>query len=60
MFVPCHTTLLPTYREIYRDVLSFDGNRCVKFHMKDELPLDAVRHCIALALTYHQRKKLRC
>lgn len=57
IFVHCQTSLLTTYRELYRDELSFDGNRCVTFAVNEELPADAVRHCIGLALTYHRDKK---
>jgi hypothetical protein len=56
IFVPCTTSLVATYRELYGDVLSFEGNRAVVFSLKDELPFEVVRHCVALALTYHKRK----
>ena len=56
IYVPCSTTLVATYRELYSDVLSFEGNRAVVFSTRDELPEDVVRHCLALALTYHLKK----
>ncbi len=56
MFVNCQTNLIGTYRELYGDVLTLKGNRAVVFSTKEELPEDVVRHCIALALTYHKRK----
>jgi hypothetical protein len=55
-YVPCSTTLVATYRELYSDVLSFEGNRAVVFSARDELPEDVVRHCLAMALTYHLKK----
>tara|TARA_R110000868_G_scaffold96110_22_gene264431 strand:- start:3129 stop:3536 length:408 start_codon:yes stop_codon:yes gene_type:complete len=57
IFVNCKTTLVDTYRELYGDVLKFEGTRAVVFSVKDELPADVVQHCVALALTYHKRKK---
>jgi len=53
MFVHCQTSLISTYRELYPDILSFDGKRCVKFNELDDPPEGVLRNCIALALTYH-------
>jgi len=53
MFVHCQTSLISTYRELYPDILSFDGKRCVRFNGHDDPPGDVLRNCIALALTYH-------
>lgn len=52
-YVHCQTDLVERYKQLYDDKLNFDGNRAVVFEVKDELPVDAVRHCIAMALTYH-------
>jgi hypothetical protein len=54
-YVHCQTDLIERYKQLYNDKLTFDGNRAVVFDVHDELPVDAVRHCIAMALTYHQR-----
>lgn len=56
MFVNCQTSLVGTYRELYGDVLTLEGNRAVVFSARAGLPEDVVGHCIALALTYHKRK----
>ncbi|MEO0440470.1 MAG: DUF1801 domain-containing protein [Pseudomonadota bacterium] len=53
LYVHCQTDLADRYRQLYGDVLQFDGNRAIIFDVKEGLPVDAVRHCIALALTYH-------
>lgn len=58
MFVHCQTTLLSTYRELYSDILKLDGDRGVILDLREELPADALRHCIELALTYHHSKRL--
>jgi hypothetical protein len=56
MFVHCQTTLVDTYRSLYSDVLTFDGDRAILFTDGDPLPVDALKHCIQLALTYHKNK----
>ncbi len=55
LYVPCQTDLVERYRQLYGDQLQFDGNRAVVFNVGDDLPADAVRHCIAMALTYHRK-----
>ncbi len=53
MFVHCQTSLMAMYREIHPDVLTYEGKRCIDFDCDQDPPEDVVRHCIALALTYH-------
>jgi len=57
MFVHCQTHLVDTFREIFRDALAYEGNRAVVLDAGDDLPGDALRHCIAMALTYHLNKR---
>jgi len=57
LFVHCQTTLVSTYRELYGDLLTFDGKRCIVLDVEDPLPEAALRHCIRLALTYHLGKR---
>ncbi len=54
LYVHCQTTLVSTFRQLYRDELSFGGNRGILLDADQPLPKAALRHCIALALTYHQ------
>jgi len=58
LFVHCQTTLISTYRELYGEVLTFEGKRCIVLEMEDTLPVEALRHCIRLALTYHRDKRV--
>ncbi len=53
MYVHCQTDLLDRYRQLYGDTLTFDGNRAVVFNIAEKPPIEAVKHCIAMALTYH-------
>jgi hypothetical protein len=58
LYFHCKTKLIDTFKELYRDGLKFEGNRAIVFHQNDEIPIDEVKHCIFLALTYHDRKHL--
>lgn len=54
MFVNCKTDLLSRYRALYPDGFTYDGDRGVV--MGDAPDEAALKHMIALALTYHARK----
>src|SRR5262245_58720049 len=54
LYVHCQTTLVSTFRQLYRDELDFGGNRSILLDADRPLPKAALRHCIALALTYHR------
>jgi len=56
MYFQCTTTLVDTFRELYRDTFTFEGNRAIIFHEDDEIPVGQLKHYISLALTYHDRK----
>lgn len=56
LYVHCQTTLIETYRRHYPDTLKCQANRSIVFDPDDEVPAAALRHCIALALTYHLQK----
>lgn len=58
MYFNCNTILVETFREIYKDVFKFEGNRAIVFDENDEIPIEALKHCIELALTYHNIKHL--
>ena len=55
IYVNCQTDLLSRYRALYPDAFGYDGERGV---VLGEAPDEAaLRHVIALALTYHAAKK---
>jgi Domain of unknown function (DU1801) len=56
IFFHCQTNLVATFRELYPE-LTYGGNRSIFLDGKDKLPKAALRHCIALALTYHLKGK---
>ena len=57
MHFHCQTTLVATFRELYPGDLKFDRNRSIVFEENDDVPEEALRHCISLALTYHLHKR---
>jgi hypothetical protein len=56
MYFHCQTRLVATFREFYPKQLTFEGNRSILFDESDAIPALELRHCVALALTYHQNK----
>ena len=56
VFFHCQTNLVETFRELYPE-LSYSGNRAILLDANATLPEAELRHCVALALTYHLRKK---
>lgn len=57
LYFHCQTTLVDSFKEMYRDVFEFGGNRSIIFNAQDKVPVEPLRHCIAMALTYHLSKK---
>ena len=56
VYFHCQTNLVETFRELYPE-LSYSGNRAILLDAEEKLPETELRHCIALALTYHLRKR---
>jgi hypothetical protein len=58
IFFNCKTSLVETFKEIYHDRFNYEGNRAILFDATEKLPVDALKHCIELSLTYHKIKHL--
>ena len=67
LFFNCQTKLVDTFRELYSEVLEFQGNRAIvlslNHHQQPNLASQnrissAVKHCLQLALTYQKVKHL--
>ena len=56
VYFHCQTDLVETFRELYPE-LRYGGNRSILLDIKERLPEAALRHCVALALTYHLNKR---
>ncbi len=59
MFFHCQTSLVSTFRDIYPDEFGFQGNRALLLKHGAAIPEDAVKHCAALAFTYHLDRRRR-
>ena len=59
MYFHCQTTLVDTFRRLYPHTFRYEGNRAILFDEHDEVPVDELSHCIALALTYRLTKARR-
>jgi len=57
LYLNCKTTLVGEYRAAFSDVLGFEGNRAVLLDPDAPLPGQALVQAVAMALTYHSRKR---
>lgn len=58
MYFNCKTKLVDTFRERYKHEFKYEGNRAIVFHKNDDIPVEELKHCILLSLTYHRVKDL--
>jgi hypothetical protein len=57
IYFHCQTDLVATFRDLYPDKWSYGGNRCILLNAENKIDEAALRHCVALALTYHLNKR---
>ena len=57
MFFICHTNLVESFKDIFGGLLEYEGNRALLFRVGDARPTRELRACVAMALTYHLKKK---
>ncbi len=58
MYFQCTSKLVPTFRLLYKDILTFEGSRAIVFELNDAIPKEVLTSCITAALTYHKVKHL--
>lgn len=58
MYFNCQTKLVEIFRELFSDRFTFQGNREIVFQKEDVVDTEALKYCILLTLTYHDRKHL--
>lgn len=58
IYFKCTSKLVDTFKTVYGDKFTFEGNRAIVFQLNDTLPEKELKHCISLALTYHKIKHL--
>ncbi|PCH50058.1 MAG: hypothetical protein COC17_06645 [Hyphomicrobiales bacterium] len=56
MYFICTTHLVDRFSEIYPDTFSYVGGRAIHFEIGAPYDSDALKHCIAMALTYKLKK----
>jgi hypothetical protein len=57
LYFNCKTDLVDTFRTLYPEELSFEGNRAITLPCGQPLPKQALSRCIEAALTYHLTKR---
>lgn len=58
MYFKCTSKLVPTFKQLYGDLFTYEGNRAIVFQLDEEVPKTALKQCISLALNYHRVKHL--
>jgi len=58
MYFKCTSKLVPTFKELYPDVFTFEGDRAIIFKLDERIPDNELMHCVKLALNYHKVKYL--
>jgi len=58
VYFKCTANLVPAFKEKYPKTFKFEGNRSIVFDIDEQIPVNELKSCIALALTYHYNKKL--
>jgi hypothetical protein len=53
MYFNCQTTLVDSFKTMFPTAFKFEGNRALVFDEHDVVPVEALRICVAMALTYH-------
>lgn len=56
MYFKCTSKLVPTFREVYGDLFTYENNRAILFDLDDSIPTQELKACIEMALTYHSIK----
>lgn len=58
MYFNCQSKLIETFKELYGDLFTFEGNRAIVFKVNQAIPITALSHCISMALRYKKIKHL--
>jgi len=57
LYFNCNSSLADDYQQLYPGVFEYEGRRAVLIGLDGPVHEKELRHCIALALTYHLNKK---
>ena len=57
MYFHCQTNLVDAFRTVFPNAFRYEGNRAIIFDEDEDIPVEALKACIAWALTYHSDKR---
>ncbi len=57
IYFNCKSNLVSTFKQIFPKTFTYGGDRSIIFRLDDKIPINELRHCISMALTYHINKK---
>lgn len=57
MYFNCQTSLVDTFRTLFPDEFTYEGNRALVFAIDQPIPRRALKFCIAATLTYHLARR---
>ncbi|GAB4241971.1 MAG: DUF1801 domain-containing protein [Ekhidna sp.] len=57
MYFKCTSKLVPTFREIFGDELTYENNRAILFNVDEPLPEKVITTCTTATLSYHKVKQ---
>ena len=58
LYFKCTSKLVKTFKDVFGEAFSYEGDRAIVFQMDDSVPKDKLKSCIKAALTYHKVKHL--
>ncbi|MEW6992643.1 DUF1801 domain-containing protein [Colwelliaceae bacterium MEBiC 14330] len=58
VYFNCKTSLVETFKEVYGDIFTYEGNRAIVFKIDQAIPLKELAHCLSLSLRYKKIKHL--
>lgn len=58
MYFSCSSSLVPTFKIVFKTIFEFEGKRAIKFNLNDDIPENEIKQCIKTTLTYHKVKHL--
>lgn len=56
IYFKCTSKLVNTFKEVYGDTFKYETTRAILFGLDDEVPEEALKDCISMALRYHLLK----
>lgn len=58
LYFHCQTMLVETFREVFGDLFTYEGNRAIVFGLDEKIPRQQLKRCISMALRYKKIKNL--